>query len=1003
MTLGFPSPSDELGVFGGRRKRQRTTSSDHKSGPTKELARCASSSGWEDQLKAAAFGRHPPSPHSIPQLASLPQPKVEVVAIDGGKNLTDRGGHGGSDRSMSHESESVTSGKNEAELSPDMAPTELTATTSQKKMLTIRSDGKLLSPKPRSINANSKSKCKQKTKKPETAHKRKILVIKYGLENGSRLFLGQQIQEIFSRIPSDSMSETKSDMNVPKSLVPPKTHPFFLEGGRRTSNQKPVQCIDSKGTSREYSTQTQPDVGQNSRKPNLSARLSTTASAWANVSGFGGSTDRLENPKASRVPGAMEPMWPSRDMTHVRPQIEDTAMSQVLHKSARLQDGSRKMKYPKVQISEHEEVLQPYLDLVHAEREALANSNTRSTGSFRRPRRMILTGLELQNAIRENVASELPQRYRQQVDHLEEDELSGSHSFPSAIHGAISRVYEDISKSLTAFDKFECETQDWVHKYTPKRAEEVLQSGREALILRDWLRTLRISAVENRFGDASKAHHSSMAPGKVREYLKRKKRKRAEGLDEFLISSDEEAYLTDDFIALEAIEAEAQHTFPSKRSVVQAGFAPGNVLSTQRAANAIVISGPHGCGKTAAVYAVAHELGFEVFEINAGSRRSGKDILDKVGDMTRNHLVNHAPQRDGKQGDQEFVELTEPVEHDIDSSRKATVNSFFKPKDENKRKPKCKSRDIPSTTTINHVKRHQRSQKQSLILLEEVDVLFEEDKQFWATILELISSSKRPVIMTCTDESLLPLDEMLLFAILRFTAPPEQLAIDYLLLVACNEGHLLSRSAVSILLKSKDYDLRASLTELSFFCQMAIGDTKGGLEWMLMRSSLNESQDEHGQTLRVVSDATYLDGMGCFSYESLAQDDRLVFNGEMELLAQIRNCSNIDVAELEDYRSARLIACASDESRQDVFARLSTLDTALDAISAADTFPSSELRDGNKVISTLIFLEDSADMTRRGSTRLCLPWPKNRELTLMTVRFYSKRIRWLIIVVLVYR
>ena len=138
---------------------------------------------------------------------------------------------------------------------------------------------------------------------------------------------------------------------------------------------------------------------------------------------------------------------------------------------------------------------------------------------------------------------------------------------------------------------------------------------------------------------------------------------------------------------------------------------------------------------------------------------------------------------------------------------------------------------------------------------------------------------------------------MILIALFRFTTPPEKIATDYLLLIACNEGHLLSRSAVSVLLKSKDYDLRASITELSFFCQMAIGDTKGGLEWMLMRSSLNESQDEDGQALRVVSDATYVDGMGCLSYETQDQDQRLIFNGEMELLGQIRDSLSVDVAE----------------------------------------------------------------------------------------------------------
>lgn len=867
--------------------------------------------------------------------------------------------HGGTYGLVSQESESGKSGGNETESSPDMTSTGLTVSTPPKRMLTIRSDGKLRSPKTRSINGSSKSKSKQRTKKAETARNGKILVIKYGLDDESRISTGQKIQEICSRILCGSISETKLDLNIPKSVVHPKTHPFFLEAGRRTPNQKPVQCSDSKGTSKESSIQTQPDVSQSSRKSNASRRLSANAGSWANVSGCDGRINRSENSKASRFPGAMESVWPPRDMTHVRPQMECTVMSQILHKSAHLPDGGRKMKYAKVQISEHEEVLQPYVDLARVERENLANASLCSIGSFRRPRRRIMTGLELQDAVRKTVASELPQPiHPQRQDHLKEDELSRSHHFRYEIHGALSRVYKEIPDSLTAFDKFECETQDWVQKYSPKRAEEVLQSGREVLILRDWLENLTISAVENRSSDILKAHHCSMAPGKINRHLKRKKRKRAEGLDDFLISSDEEAGLMDDFIVLENTEVDAHEPLQFKRSVVRAGFGPENVLSSQRAANAIVISGPNGCGKTAAVYAVAQELGFEIFEINAGSRRSGKDILDKVGDMTRNHLVNHAPERDGKLDDEESLELTESLKRDIGSGRQATVNSFFKPKDGNKKRPRGRTRDRPGSSTLKHEKKHQRGQKQSLILLEEVDVLFEEDKQFWATTLDLITSSKRPVIMTCTDESLLPLDEMLLFAILRFTAPPEQLAIDYLLLVACNEGHLLSRSAVSILLKSKDYDLRASMTELSFFCQMAIGDTKGGLEWMLMRSSLNESQNEHGQALRVVSDATYLDGMGCFSYEPQAQDQRLIFNGEMELLAQIRNCWSVDVAELEDCRPARSIAGVTQESREDGFQRLRTLDNALDALSAADTFPCSELRDSNKVFSYNMLPED---------------------------------------------
>ncbi|KAL7625931.1 hypothetical protein AAE478_002700 [Parahypoxylon ruwenzoriense] len=545
------------------------------------------------------------------------------------------------------------------------------------------------------------------------------------------------------------------------------------------------------------------------------------------------------NTGALKVPGAQHPAWPWKGIVHVRGDTpcplnpEQGMLSEKLRRK-------RKAKGQRVEIAKSESILQRTALNFHLKHlaEELKASDTNDfqppSSLLRIPSRHFESGKKLQA----RVAGEL--------------KTLGRSSGARGTHPALTHAYNSIQRNLSAFDRSTCETSTWAQKYAPSSAECILQSGREAELLRDWLRNLKVLAIDTGTVDPG-AKSKASAPAKA----KRKRNK----LDGFVVSSDEEMDELGEISEPEGDWSPGGSQGTVKKTVIRSsdatsrGFREGGRLT-----NAVVLSGPHGCGKTATVYAIAKELDFEVFEINSGARRSGKDILERVGDMTRNHLVQHHHKEDARE---EAVPEDE-VSRDLKSGKQGMMTTFFKPKlaaSQNlAKKPACPSSAESSVTK--EIKKPAKVPKQSVILLEEVDILYEEDKQFWATVISMISQSKRPFVMTCNDETLVPLHNLNLHGIFRFSSPPEDLAVDLLLLIAANEGHALQRRAVETLYDSRNHDLRASITELNYWCQIGVGDLQGGFNWFYPRWPKGNDVDEQGDTVRVVSQDTYQTGMG---------------------------------------------------------------------------------------------------------------------------------------------
>lgn len=425
----------------------------------------------------------------------------------------------------------------------------------------------------------------------------------------------------------------------------------------------------------------------------------------------------------------------------------------------------------------------------------------------------------------------LPQRIvasgRQMLDILDGPTVSAP---DSTSHPVIAQVRSYLPITSTAFDQGRANDGiAWTVQYAPRTAIDVLQPA--ALQMRDWMRSLTTSVTQ-------KTHSSvgdKAAQASKRSSRKKKRRKISNELDDFIASSDD--------------ETEGEYDKNVK--------------------NAVLISGPAGCGKTASVFAVAKELDFEVFEVHPGMRRSAKDVLDRVGDMTQNHLVQGAENGVAAEPDTSTLDAAS-INQDIASGRQGTMNKFFSKTQTDKRR---KTRRKISGKSVETTKAP-KAQKQSVILLEEVDILFDEDKGFWSGVMSLISQSKRPVVLTCNDERTIPFDDLHLHATWRYEPPSPDLASEYLVALAVNEGHVLERDSVRSLYTSKGHDLRATITELDFWCQMGIGSQKGGLDWMLDHPSSSGPMRTSDGPLRVFSKDTYASGIGLALPSQVSKDQQ---------------------------------------------------------------------------------------------------------------------------------
>uniref|UniRef100_F1KRF7 Telomere length regulation protein elg1 n=1 Tax=Ascaris suum TaxID=6253 RepID=F1KRF7_ASCSU len=177
----------------------------------------------------------------------------------------------------------------------------------------------------------------------------------------------------------------------------------------------------------------------------------------------------------------------------------------------------------------------------------------------------------------------------------------------------------------------------------------------------------------------------------------------------------------------------------------------------------LLLSGPCGCGKTALVYAIAEEMNMRVVELACNERRNSSIIRSRIAGATQSYQIACSP----------------------------LMRSF------NANDP---------------------APQLSVILVDDVDVTFADEENFWSTLKCICCETRAPIILTCSDVDAVKRELPIEMYEVKMNRPSAHQISNYLYTILTAIGmNGVSRVFLYRLAEYLNCDLRACINHLQFY------------------------------------------------------------------------------------------------------------------------------------------------------------------------------------------